>query len=647
MPVACLLLDPALVIVAVSDRYLRDTMTRRADLLGTDVFAVFPENPDDPLGGAEANARNSFDRVRLSLAPDTMPALKYDIRRPAAEGGGFEVRYWSVVNAPLLGPGGTLAYIVHRAEDITEYVRLTEQKRELTAELRTRTGRMEAEILARSRELENANRALRQLAVTFERQVEGAPDATVVVDRSGAIVLVNRKAEEMFGYPRQELTGAPFETLVPESSRDVHVKHRAVYAADPQMRVMGRGLDLNPSGRRRDGTEFPLSVALYCADPEQGLVVASVRDITAQQETEAALRRLAAIVKHAEDAIFTVTGDGGITSWNHGAERLYGNSEQEITGQRVTLLAPPGLKDEPLSLIRETFSTGQTARTETIQARKDGTLVDVALSLSPLHDAAGGITAVAAIAQDITGRKLVEEHLAEQARKLADSNRELEQFAYVASHDLQEPLRKVSSFCQLLAQQYQGRLDGEADQYIGYVVDGAHRMQQLIDGLLTYSRIGRTGEEMTDVDCNEVMRRVRLDLAAAIEETGAQVVADDLPTVRGEPLPLVQLFENLVGNALKFRGREPPRVEVSAAREDGEWQFTVADNGIGIEPQYADRIFAVFQRLHSRDEYPGTGIGLAICKKIVETHGGKIWLSSQPGQGTRFCWTIPAARERP
>ena len=292
MPVSCLLLDPALVIVAVSDRYLRDTMTRRADLLGTDIFAVFPENPDDPLGGAEANARNSFDRVRLSLAPDTMPTLKYDIRRPAAEGGGFEVRYWSVVNAPLLGPGGTLAYIVHRAEDITEYVRLTEQKRELTAELRTRTGRMEAEILARSRDLENANRALRQLAVTFERQVEGAPDATVVVDRSGAIVLVNRKAEEMFGYPRQELAGAPFETLVPESSRDVHVKHRAAYAADSQMRAMGRGLDLNPSGRRRDGTQFPVSVALYCADPEQGLVVASVRDITAQQETEAEHRRL-------------------------------------------------------------------------------------------------------------------------------------------------------------------------------------------------------------------------------------------------------------------------------------------------------------------------------------------------------------------
>ena len=645
MPVSCLLLDPDLVIVAVTDGYLRDTMTRRADLVGKSAFAAFPENPDDPQGHAHANSRDSFDRVRRSLAPDTMPALKFDIRRPASEGGRFEVRYWRVVNTPLLGPGGTLAYIVHRAEDVTEYVRLTEQKQELTAELRARTGRMEAEILARSQDLENANRTLRQLAVTFERQVEGAPDATVVVDGCGTIMLVNQRAEVMFGYPRQELAGAAIETLVPEASRDIHAKHRAAYAADPQMRPMGSGLELN--GRHRDGTQFPVSVALYCADLEQGLVVASVRDITAQQQTEAALRRLAAIVKHADDAIFTVTGAGVITEWNRGAERLYGYSEKEITGQQVTLLASPELADEALGLIGETLGTGQTARAETIQSRKDGTLVDVALSLSPLRDAAGSITAAAVIAQDITARKRTEKRLAEQARKVEASNRELEQFAAVASHDLQEPLRKVSSFCQLLAQQYQGRLDGEADEYIAYVVDGAHRMQQLIDDLLTYSRIGRAADGATDVDCNEVMRRVRSDLAAAIEETGAQLVTGELPTVRGELPQLVQLFENLVSNAIKFRGREPPRVEVTAVRGDGEWQFSVADNGIGIEPQYADRIFVIFQRLHSRDEYPGTGIGLAICKKIVETHGGKIWLSPQPGQGTRFCWTIPAAREQP
>ena len=645
MPVSCLLLDPDLVIVAVSDGYLRDTMTRRADLVGRHLFAALPGNPDDPQGGAEANVRNSLDRVRHSLGPDTMPTVRYDIRRPASAGGGFEVRYWSTVYAPLLGPGGTLAYFVCRVEDVTEYVRLTEEKQELTAELRARTGRMEAEILARSRDLENANRALRQLAVTFERQVEGAPDATVVADRSGTIVLVNRQAEVMFGYPRQELVGAAIETLVPESSRDIHVKHRAAYAADPQMRDMGRGLDLR--GCRRDGTEFPVSIALFCADLEQGLVVASVRDITVQQETGATLHRLAAIVRHADDAIFTVTGAGVITGWNQGAERLYGYSEQEITGQPVTRLTPPGLEDEALGLIRETLSTGRTARAETVRARKDGTLVNVALSLSPLRDAAGSITAAAVIAQDITARKRAEKDLAEQARKLETSNQDLEQFAYVASHDLQEPLRKVSSFCQLLAQRYQGRLDGEADEYIAYVVDGAHRMQQLINDLLTYSRIGRSGQGATDVDCNEVMRRVRLDLAAAIEETGAQVVTGELPTLRGELQPLVQLFENLVSNAIKFRGRQPPRVEVSAARGDGEWQFSVADNGIGIEPQYADRIFAVFQRLHSRDEYPGTGIGLAICKKVVETHGGKIWLSPQPGPGTRFCWTIPAAREQP
>jgi len=225
---------------------------------------------------------------------------------------------------------------------------------------------------------------------------------------------------------------------------------------------------------------------------------------------------------------------------------------------------------------------------------------------------------------------------------VARSNRELEQFAYVASHDLKEPLRKVQSFTELLAQRYQGRLDERADKYIAYTVDGAARMQRLIDDLLAYSRVGRPQMTTAPTDLNAVFRRVVHDLDAAIQEQGAEVSADPLPTLNVNDQQIGLVLQNLIGNGIKFRGAAPPRVRVSAALRDGEWVFSVRDNGIGIAPQYFDRLFQIFQRLHGRAEYPGTGIGLAVCKKIVERHGGRIWIESEPDKGATFLFTLPA-----
>jgi light-regulated signal transduction histidine kinase (bacteriophytochrome) len=213
----------------------------------------------------------------------------------------------------------------------------------------------------------------------------------------------------------------------------------------------------------------------------------------------------------------------------------------------------------------------------------------------------------------------------------------------VASHDLQEPLRKVASFCQLLQQRYGGQLDERADQYIGFAVDGARRMQALINDLLAFSRVGRADRPHAPVDCNALLERARDDLSAAIEASGAAVEAGPLPTVEGDASLLRLVFQNLLGNAIKFRGEAPPRVRVDATREDGEWRFSVADNGIGIDPEYAERIFIIFQRLHPRSSYEGTGIGLAMCRKIVEYHGGRMWLDTANGDaGSRFCFTLPA-----
>jgi len=252
---------------------------------------------------------------------------------------------------------------------------------------------------------------------------------------------------------------------------------------------------------------------------------------------------------------------------------------------------------------------------------------------------------LAAVAEIITQgveRRRAEETLRLHAEELERSNKELQQFAYVASHDLQEPLRMVASYTQLLARRYRGKLDKDADEFIGYAVDGVNRMQRLIQDLLTYSRVGTRGREFKPCETAPVVRRVVEDLQAVLEETKGEVKIGPLPTVLADESQLSQLFQNLVANALKFHGKAPPRVEVAAEPQGREaWRFTVKDNGLGIDPQYFDRIFIIFQRLHGREEYPGTGIGLAICKKIVERHGGRIGVESRPGEGSTFWFTLP------
>jgi signal transduction histidine kinase len=243
----------------------------------------------------------------------------------------------------------------------------------------------------------------------------------------------------------------------------------------------------------------------------------------------------------------------------------------------------------------------------------------------------------------LTEKKLREENrLAQQ--ELTRSNRDLEQFAYVASHDLQEPLRMVATYTQLLAERYQGRLDENADKYIHYVVDGALRMQTLVQDLLTFSRVGRQGGSPALIACQTVVDIALKNLEAAIWESDARIECNQLPTIFAEASQLTQLFQNLIGNAIKFRGTQPPFIRITAEQSGKEWQFAVTDNGIGIAPEHAESVFAIFKRLHTREEYPGSGIGLAICKKIVEQHGGRIWVESEPGRGSAFKFTLPAEK---
>ncbi len=245
------------------------------------------------------------------------------------------------------------------------------------------------------------------------------------------------------------------------------------------------------------------------------------------------------------------------------------------------------------------------------------------------------------LTKEVIKRREVEAALHKANEDLESSNKDLEQFAYVASHDLQEPLRMVASFTQLLAQRYEGQLDEKGRKYINYAVDGAVRMKRLIDDLLTYSRIASRAMPLQTIDANAVLEAALKNLAAAIEESRASITAGKLPTVRADAAQLTLVFQNLIGNAIKFRGPEEPRVHVAVADRAGEWIFSIRDNGIGIKPEHADRIFVIFQRLHTREEYPGTGIGLALCKQVVERHGGRIWVESEPGKGSTFFFSMP------
>jgi PAS domain S-box-containing protein len=276
----------------------------------------------------------------------------------------------------------------------------------------------------------------------------------------------------------------------------------------------------------------------------------------------------------------------------------------------------------------------------------DGRETWVSTTKMPLRDEQGRIVGTFGISKDITQKKLADEELKKKTAELARSNSELEQFAYVASHDLQEPLRMVASYTQLLARRYRGKLDSDAEEFIGYAVEGVTRMQSLINDLLAYSRVGTRPIQENPTRLKDSLEAALSNLRLNIDENEAVITSEELPVVQGDKMQLGQLFQNLIGNAIKFRSESAPRIHISARKESRHWIIGVQDNGIGIDPQYFQRIFVIFQRLHRKKEYPGTGIGLAICKKIAERHGGRIWVESEPGRGSIFYITLPWLKER-
>jgi PAS domain S-box-containing protein len=362
--------------------------------------------------------------------------------------------------------------------------------------------------------------------------------------------------------------------------------------------------------------------------------IALCEEITARKGAEGAANLLAAIVDSTDDAIVSKNLDGVITSWNKSAERVFGYTPEEIVGKSVVALIPTDRQSEEARIIARLQKGERIEHFETVRKRKDGTLIDVSLTISPVKDPSGRIVGASKIARDITAQKRAE-------NELRRANQDLEQFAFSASHDLQEPLRTIKIYSQLLEAEYGNETNDEAKEYFGYLRSAATRMEMLVRDLLAYTRASKFEAPAEAVDTNVTLAETLANLRGAIAESGATVTSDKLPELRVHGMHLQQLFQNLIGNAIKYRDpARPPAVHVNAQRRSDGWMFSVRDNGVGIHPQFKEKIFGLFTRLKAADS-DGTGIGLAICQRIVERYHGRIWVESEPGQGSNFRFTLP------
>jgi len=488
--------------------------------------------------------------------------------------------------------------------------------------------------------------------------VNSSDDAIMAQSLEGIILSWNPAAEKMYGYTAEEVVGKSVSMLSPAGMADEMVGILGQIKA-------GERIEHHETSRRaKDGSIVQVSLTVSPVHDEAGHVVATsstARDITGHLRVDAQAKlgqkRAAdyarSLIEASLDPLVTISPEGKITDVNEATVKVTGAPREALVGTDFFDYFTD--QDQARAGYQQVFAQGSVTDYPLTVRHRDGRLTDVLYNASVYTDAAGHVLGVFAAARDITERKQAEEALARGLRELerrseelARSNAELEVFAYVASHDLAEPIRAISGPVSLLARRYGGQLDERADEYIGFAVDGCRRMQALIEDLLQYSRVGRVEGRRERVDCNRVVATVLTGLSRTVAETETQITVDDLPVVSGEPSQLGQVFQNLISNALKFRAPGvTPRVYVRAERIGSEWRFSVTDNGIGIESRHQDRVFGMFKRLHPRDAYPGTGIGLAICKKIVENHGGRIGIDSAPGGGCRFWFALPGGDNGP
>jgi PAS domain S-box-containing protein len=631
-------------IVAVSDAYLDATMTERAEMLGKTLFEIFPNNPDDPADGVE-NLRGSLERVAETGEADVMPVTHYPIPDRTSDGDEFEERWWSPINSPVFTTTGEIDYIIHSVEDITPVVQelQADGEQELLQDPGTADSRLASDVVLRGQELlQQAKReAYEQLRESEERF------RALVTTTSDAVFSTNADWSEM-----HSLEGADFLAHTDEQGPSWIEKHvppeaqpRVRETIDEAIRTKS-SFELEHRVVREDGTVAWIvsrATPLLGEDGEITRWLGAANDVTERVERERYL-------EDTKERLEAATEAGAVGTWEWRIP-----DDKMVTGVSFAKKfgIDPDAATEGVSFdqfvsaihdddrerverkIEDAIELGAEYEEEyRVWDDNDDLRWVVARGRAEYDDDGTPATFPGALA-DITERKRFEQ-------RLEKSNERLEQFAYAASHDLQEPLRMVTTYLQLIERRYADELDEDAEEFIAFAIDGADRMRDMIEGLLEYSRIEKRGDPFESVDLDVVLADVRQDLQMRIEESGAEITAESLPRVEGDPGQLRQVFQNLLSNAIEYSDDDPPRVDISAVRNGSEAIVSVTDEGIGIEPDDRERVFEVFQSLHAQDEYSGAGIGLALCKRIVERHGGDIWVESEPGEGATFSLVLPA-----
>ncbi len=666
-----LVLTPDLAIVAVSDAYLQATMTTREGILGRGLFDIFPDNPDDPTATGVRNLKASLSRVLQNRAADVMAVQKYDIRRPESEGGGFEERYWSPVNSPVLGADQAIVYIIHRVEDVTDFVRLKQhgvEQDKLTEELRTRATQMEAEVYMRARELQEASGRLRaaneELAATdkeraqlYERlhlAVTGANIGTWHWDIATKAVVLSPKCRTLFGLPPD--IPASYEWFMTAlHPKDRERTHQAVMAS-----LSDRSeYDIEYRMVWPDNTVHWIAAkgrASYDAAGNAVLMQGVALDITARKQAEAEMARMRAfldsIIENIPNMVFVKDAkDLRFVRFNRAGEELLGRSREELIGRSDYDFFSKGQADFFTAKDRSILECGELLDIpeEPINTRSGTRILHT--KKVPIVDDAGVPQYLLGISEDITERKRAQEEILRlnetlklHSAQVEAANKELEAFSYAVSHDLRAPLRHVGGFAELLEEHVGPVLDATSRRYLGKIVNSAKQMGELIDDLLAFSRMGRTEMRNASVPLETLVA----ETLKKAEETadGRRIVwrVGPLPEVQGDPAMLRLVLTNLISNAVKYTRKRPEAlIEIGAETERGETVVFIRDNGVGFDMQYAEKLFGVFQRLHGADEFEGTGIGLANVRRIIHRHGGRTWAQGAVDRGATFYFSLPRA----
>jgi PAS domain S-box-containing protein len=688
VPDPCLVLDPELRIVCVNDAYLRATMTRREEIVGHGLFVIFPDNPDEPGATGVRNLRASLNRVLRDRVPDVMAVQKYDIRKPESDGGGFEERHWSPINTPVLNGEGALVYIIHRVQDITEFVRLKRDsagQHRLATELRERAVHMEAEIFKKTLEVAEANLKLKHNSEELEEQgkkllelnkqlqaeivqerillsslVESSsePIISVTKDLDGVIRTWNSGAERVYGYTGEEIIGKNMQILVPPENKD---------DTETVMRKVAEGGDITEYETvriKKDGSRIHVLLNISpIKDGEGRIIGASVsgNDITErkrnEKERERSLAELEAILESINEGIIICDLQGNILRMNRVALSLYDFCRDEDCRKNLYQLRqavdlydlsgkPLPLEDWPLSRV----DRGERFADYLVRLRSkesDRTWI-FSYSGTPVLDKSGEHILSVVTLRDVTERQRAAQEidrlnkdLALRAAELETTNKELSAFNYTVAHDLRQPLNLISSYCQVVQRACGGALDEECSAYLERTCSTIARMEGLIAALLDFSRVGRTDLRRGAVDLTAMAHEIADELR--LTEPGREVdfvIAEGM-LADGDGALLRVVLNNLLANAWKYssdQGRA--RIEVGARAGAGETTYFVRDNGMGFDKESADKVFLPFQRLDGAEGRRGFGIGLATVESVIRRHGGRIWAEGEPGQGATFYFTL-------